>query len=187
MRIKILWEPTALSGLERPAGKAIEQVLGLPVDVEENGILIAGFDPRRHQYDAQKILNRIQLHKRKHRIRAPLLLVTSRDLFVRGLDFVFGLARESTGVAVVSTVRLHNEFYGKRTDDDLLLSRVTTESGHELGHLLGLPHCADSSCIMFPPETLDQLDGKKPALCPLCRAALDRLLALDPSTSPSET
>jgi archaemetzincin len=172
MRLKIFWESGALPGLELPAGRAIETILGIPVDVEENGMMLSGYDPRRAQYDAQKILHRIQLFKRQHSLGDPVLLVTARDLFVRGSDFVFGLARESTGVAVVSTARFCNEFYQREGDQDLLLSRVSTEGAHEAGHLFGLPHCTDSQCIMFPPETLDQLDGKKKVLCTNCREYL---------------
>ncbi|MDD1679220.1 MAG: archaemetzincin family Zn-dependent metalloprotease [Methanomicrobiales archaeon] len=172
MRLKILWESGALPGLEIPAGRAIELILGIPVDAEENGVLLAGYDPARSQYDAQKILHRIQLYKRKRTIPGPIMVVTHRDLFVRGADFVFGLARESTGVAVVSTARFYNEFYQREKDEELLLSRISTEGAHEAGHLLGLDHCPDSQCIMFPPETLDQLDGKKTVLCDGCRNIL---------------
>ncbi|MDD1675589.1 MAG: archaemetzincin family Zn-dependent metalloprotease [Methanomicrobiales archaeon] len=172
MRLKILWDSGALSGLELPAGRAIETILGIPVDVEENGLLLSGYDPRRAQYDAQKILHRIQLYKKRHALSEPVLVVTQRDLFVKGADFVFGLAREQTGVAVVSTARMRNEFYQRENDDDLLLSRISTEGAHEAGHLLGLSHCTDTQCIMFPPEMLDQLDGKKKGFCPVCKDAL---------------
>jgi archaemetzincin len=172
MRLKIFWESGALPGLELPAGRAIEIILGIPVDSEENGVLLAGYDPARSQYDAQKILHRMQLFKRKHALSGPVMVVTRRDLFVRGTDFVFGLARESTGVAVVSTARFSNEFYQRESDEERLLSRISTEGAHEAGHLLGLEHCTDSDCIMFPPETLDQLDGKKKVLCDRCRNAL---------------
>jgi archaemetzincin len=172
MRLKIFWESGAIPGLELPAGRAIEMILGIPVDPEENGVFLSGYDPARSQYDAQKILHRIQLHKRKYGINGPVLVVTHRDLFVRGTDFVFGLARESTGVAVVSTARFCNEFYRREKDEDLLLSRMSTEGAHEVGHLLGLDHCLDTSCIMFPPETLDQLDGKRKGLCDGCRNLL---------------
>jgi archaemetzincin len=172
MRLKIFWESGALPGLELPAGRAIEMILGIPVDTEENGVFLAGYEPARSQYDAQKILHRIQLFKRKHALGGPVMVVTHRDLFVRGSDFVFGLARESTGVAVVSTARFSNEFYQRESDEDLLLSRISTEGAHEVGHLLGLDHCPDSQCIMFPPETLDQLDGKKKVLCDRCRDIL---------------
>lgn len=187
MRIKIFWDSGALCGLEAPAGRAIGTILGIPVDLEENGILVAGYDRRRNQCDAQKILARLQLYKKKHRVIDLILLVTRNDLFVKGSDFVFGLAREPVGAAVISTARLGNEFYGRKGNDDLLISRVVTEGTHELGHLLGLDHCSDSQCIMFPPETLDQLDGKKKAFCPVCLEQLTALLGTKRAPPPDSS
>lgn len=175
MNIKIFWDPQALAGLlglELPISRTVEMILGIPVKPLDDGIFISGYDSRRRQFDAQRILNKLQLYKRKRRISTPLLLVTARDLFVKGSDFVFGLARESSGVAVVSSERLRNEYYAREPDDDLLVSRIAIEIAHEVGHILGLAHCDDSQCIMFPPETLDQLDGKKRAFCSSCQEQL---------------
>jgi archaemetzincin len=81
---------------------------------------------------------------------------------------VFGLARESIGAAVVSTARLSNEYYDRPGDDDDLIDRITKEGAHEILHLLGLGHCTNPECVMFKPDTLDELDRKKKMLCPAC-------------------
>ena len=39
---------------------------------------------------------------------------------------------------------------------------------HEIGHLLGLGHCTNRECVMFKPDTLDELDRKKKQLCSSC-------------------
>jgi archaemetzincin len=104
----------------------------------------------------------------------PVLLVVSQDLFRDGHRFVFGLARESVGVAVVSGARLGNEFYGKPAHDDDLIDRLSKEGAHEVGHLLGLTHCTVPECIMFRPNTLDELDCKKKMFCDACREQLDQ-------------
>ncbi len=95
-----------------------------------------------------------------------------QDLFKNGNNFVFGLARESVGAAVVSTARLSNEYYGLRGSDDDFIDRIVKEGAHEVGHLLGLPHCANCECVMFKPDTLDELDRKKKMLCPVCANSL---------------
>jgi archaemetzincin len=77
---------------------------------------------------------------------------------------------------VVSTSRLGNEYYGRPGSDDDYIDRIAKEGAHEIGHLLGLPHCDDRECVMFKPDTLDELDRKKKVLCPACRKQLDSLI-----------
>jgi archaemetzincin len=86
---------------------------------------------------------------------------------------VFGLAREAAGAAVISTARLGNEYYGRDGNDDDLIDRITKEGAHEVGHLFGLEHCRNRECIMFRPDTLDELDRKKKMLCQTCREHLE--------------
>jgi len=179
MRIKIFWDPQAPVGLQRPAVKGLSSVLGMPVEMAEHRFLLNGFDPSRNQYDAQKILSRIQLFKRQHGISEPVLLVVSQDLCMPRQDFVFGLARESVGAAVVSMARLHNRFYGREDDDGDLVGRLVREGAHEVGHLFGLEHCASKECVMYPPATLGELDRKKVAFCGPCRARLSSAEGID--------
>ena len=80
------------------------------------------------------------------------------------------------GAGVVSTARLNNEYYGRRGSDDDFIDRIVKEGSHEIGHMLGLPHCTVPECIMFRPDTLDELYRKKKVLCPDCRELLERYL-----------
>jgi archaemetzincin len=80
---------------------------------------------------------------------------------------------------VVSTARLSNEYYGRDLNDDDLIDRITKEGTHEVGHLLGLEHCSDQECIMFKPDTLDELDRKKKMFCITCREDLAAHLISD--------
>jgi archaemetzincin len=48
------------------------------------------------------------------------------------------------------------------------MDRIVKEGAHEIGHLLGLGHCENRECVMFRPNTLDELDRKKKQLCPIC-------------------
>ncbi len=96
--------------------------------------------------------------------------LTDLDLYVPELNFVFGLASPQDRVAVVSTHRLEPSFYGLAGDERVLLVRTATESVHELGHLLGLPHCADRRCVMFFSNSILDTDAKGYSMCPRCRA-----------------
>ena len=150
-------------------------MVDMPVFVEENRLLLNGYDNDRRQYDAQAILDRLFLHKRRLHTDDPILLVVQHDLFAQESDFVFGLARATTGTAVVSALRLDNRYYGRMDSDPELVDRIAKESAHELGHLEGMDHCADPECIMFPPRTLDELDRKRKEFCHFCRDRLEGL------------
>jgi archaemetzincin len=173
MGINILWDQHTPPGIELPVARMIAMMLGLETEIVEYPILIDGYDRGRDQHDAQKILDRLQVTLiRRYGIREPLLLVTARDLYVNGCDFVFGLARQTSSIAVVSTARLGNGYYGRVHDDTDLIDRTAKEGAHEIGHLLGLDHCTNPECVMFRPRTLDELDRKKKMLCPACTEAL---------------
>ncbi|MCK8517755.1 archaemetzincin family Zn-dependent metalloprotease [Methanoculleus sp. 7T] len=173
MSINILWDQQAPEGIELPVARMIEMILGREAGLVEYPLLIDGYDRNRNQYDAQKILDRLQdTLTRRYEVPGPLLLVTPRDLYVNGCDFVFGLARPACSVAVVSTARLRNDYYGRVPDDGDLIDRAAKEGAHEVGHLLGLGHCDDPECVMFRPRTLDELDRKRKTLCPACRETL---------------
>lgn len=94
---------------------------------------------------------------------------TAEDLYVPGLNFVFGLASVREGAAVVSLHRLREPFYGRPSDESLMLRRTIIEAAHELGHLLGLGHCKDPRCVMFFSNSILDTDSKTSLLCANCR------------------
>jgi archaemetzincin len=153
--------------------------MGIQPLISENPVRIMGYVDGRKQIDAQVLLDSIQSYKHRHGMKEPLLVVVHQDLFNNGHSFVFGLARLSVGAAVVSTARLNNEYYGREASDEDLIDRITKEGAHEVGHLLGLEHCHDRECIMFKPDTLDELDRKKKMLCENCQKNLDEHISPD--------
>ena len=125
------------------------------------------FNAQRQQYYSTEILAQIQSMRRSHDWR--LLGVAAVDLFIPILTFVFGEAQLNNPCALVSTYRLRQEFYGLPRDDALLRARLIKEGVHELGHTLGLVHCADYSCVMSSAHAVEWIDLKDSTMCPGCR------------------
>jgi archaemetzincin len=122
---------------------------------------------RRGQYDALRILARLRGLKPPADL---LLAVTESDLCIDGMNFVFGVADPDQGCAVISLARLGIGFPGPAVTRELLLRRTLIEAVHELGHLQGLGHCTNRSCVMHFSNCLLDTDRKGPEFCRRCEA-----------------
>ena len=136
--------------------------------------LDAHYDPLRRQWNAMRLLEDLAALGRRE--EAPRVLgVTSFDLFIPILTFVFGLAHLEAGAALVSLHRLAPEFYGLAPDPDRLLQRLEKEVFHELGHTHGLRHCRDPQCVMHYSNTVEEVDLKEARYCADCALSLPGL------------
>ena len=173
----MFWDRGAPSGLEVPVARIISHILDIPVQVCENPVLYNGFERSRNQFDATSILTCLDIFSRRTHNNDLILLVTGDDIYRPGTRYVFGLSRPSTGSAVISSSRLKNEYWDLPHDEEMLIDRMAREGAHELGHLLRLDHCDNDACIMANPQTLDDLDIKKPWICDNCKKKLERFNA----------
>ena len=123
------------------------------------------FQPGRGQYHSTALLKRLESWATRD---VRLLGVTSLDLFVPVLTFVFGEAQLEGRCAVVSMRRLDEEFYGLPPRPELLRDRLLKEAVHELGHTFGLRHCDDWNCVMSSSHAVERLDVKSAEFCPQC-------------------
>jgi len=124
----------------------------------------------RNQYHATLLLASLLRHLPNP--SAKILGVTPVDLFVPVLTFVFGQSQLDGPGAIVSTYRLHNEFYGLRPNEGLLVERAIKEAVHELGHAFGLLHCSNYQCVMHASTHVEEVDIKQSAFCDACRPVL---------------
>ena len=128
-------------------------------------------DRLRNQYYSTAILQQMQPLAGDG---ARLLAVTSVDLYVPVLTFVFGEAQLGGNCAVVSMHRLREEFYGLPANEPLMEERLLKEAVHELGHTFGLRHCDDWRCVMTSSHAVERLDVKGAAFCGACREVVGR-------------
>ena len=129
-------------------------------------IVRPAFDASRRQYHSGAML--AMLLEYFSGTDSRILGITSHDLFLPVLTFVFGQAQLGNRGALFSTHRLRNEFYGMPRSDDQLYQRTVKEAMHELGHTYGLRHCLDAPCAMNASTYVEDIDLKPMHFCPAC-------------------
>jgi archaemetzincin len=137
-----------------------------PVEIEAGfSDLAQAYNPERRQYFSSKLLASLKKSEGDKRVVG----IVDVDLYVPRLNFVFGEADISSGIAIVSLCRLRQEYYGLAPDEALFLERATKEIVHELGHTFGLGHCPDNKCVMHFSNSLADTDLKEAFFCSKCR------------------
>jgi archaemetzincin len=101
-----------------------------------------------------------------------ILGICNFDAYSSGLNFVFGQASLTGGVAAIYLPRLRQEFYGLGADKSIFIERVLKEATHEVGHTFGLNHCPKRSCVMHFSNSLADTDRKAKDFCNICRNIL---------------
>jgi archaemetzincin len=145
----------------------LESIFRVPVRVRP-----PGFDPEicydtsRGQYNSTLFLK--ELLGMSTGSPSRILGITSVDLFIPILTYVFGEAQVDGTAAVASIHRLRNEAYGLPPDNDLLAQRMGKEATHELGHTHGLIHCPEAACVMHASTYVEEIDLKGPGFCDTC-------------------
>lgn len=162
----------SLAQLDRLAAR-LAQVFRVSVTTEV-GPFDAGFafSPERKQFYSTPIVAALAALPADSGVH--VLGVTTLDLYVPVLTYVFGEAQLRGRAALVSIHRLDDRFYGLPEDSAALDSRLTKEAIHELGHTLGLRHCDDWSCAMAATHNVELLDQKQALFCPDCRERVER-------------
>ena len=157
-------------------GDAVKERMPVPTEVlkpvwKEN-IPLTLYDFKRMQFRAD-LVNMFLARRFGSLVSPPerlLVAIIAGDAYVPGLNFVFGLASPELGVASVYLARIQGE---------RLLERLIKLILHETGHLLGLGHCSNPSCVMRFSNSIVELDSKGDRFCPVCTARLKRVFGLD--------
>lgn len=170
--------PVDLSALERMCEnlkmafpkaqyKIISETLTLPQEA---------FDKTRMQYRSDVILSLVKGYAEKASDLNHVLGVVDVDIYVPGLNFVFGEAECPGKAALISLWRLRPEFYNAPSNFELFVDRGTKEAVHELGHTFGLTHCSNPFCVMYFSNSIFETDRKKGVFCNKCYSSIQKLL-----------
>ncbi|KAF2081953.1 archaemetzincin family Zn-dependent metalloprotease [Flavobacterium sharifuzzamanii] len=101
--------------------------------------------------------------------RIALMAITEKDLYPKPeWNYVFGLASYRDKIAVSSMYRMQKE-----ADFNLGLERLLKICSHEIGHMFGLYHCIEASCVMNGTNSMVETDRHSIRLCSLCQRKLN--------------
>ncbi len=149
-------------GLEAAFGLKVETIEAKPLPKE------AWYEPR-SRYRAEKLLTFLdEKSEAKYRI---VIGLTSKDISTTKDEHedwgIFGLGELDGRVCLVSTFRLN----ARGADEAKLRERMRKVAIHEVGHVMGLPHCPTKGCVMRDAEssilTVDEETGE---FCEKCKA-----------------
>ncbi len=144
----------------------LREIFNLPVIwLESKSIPVEAYNPERNQFLGSFFLKDLLTVKTPKDI---VLGIVPVDLYEPDLNFIFGVASPYTGTAVISLFRLHNSFYGLPEDKALFVERTLKEAVHEIGHVLGLPHCPNPKCVMHFSNSIEDTDRKSYYFCESC-------------------
>ncbi|MCX8021596.1 MAG: archaemetzincin family Zn-dependent metalloprotease [Syntrophorhabdaceae bacterium] len=164
---KRLWVKEIEESLVRDFGFPIRK-LDLPISPE------SFYDKNRRQYHSTSILKEILNNTPENTLK--MVGIVPFDLFIPILTFVFGEAQLNGKVAVVSTARLEQGYYGLPQNHLLLHRRLIKEIKHELGHTFGLLHCKDRACVMALANNIIDVDKKSLNFCTACLNLLHSMI-----------
>lgn len=133
------------------------------------------YDKSREQYDANKVLTRLKSETKGAKAE-KIIAVGNIDMFVGGLNYVFGVAEKGGRMCVVSLYRLDQRFYGRPASYERFKERAVKEAIHELGHCYGLDHCKSKKCVMVFSNDIISVDTKSKSFCEGCRERLRKAL-----------
>jgi len=153
-------DPELLQWLQEELARRLDWELRQAPDLPIPKLL---YDERRNQYFAPPLLYHIKQNLNQDVYR--ILGIVDRDIYTRGLNFIFGLAEPNGKACIISLTRLRESFYGKKENNDLFRQRVLKEALHELGHTFGLTHCDNPNCVMHFSNSLQDTDRKQAIFC----------------------
>ncbi len=142
------------------------------ISIEESRYvdLAFAFDSYRNQFNSTSIIAALLETYTTH--QGKIIGITTVDLFVPVLTYVFGEAQLDGKAAVLSSFRLREELFGLDANPELEHIRLLKEAVHELGHTFGLIHCHRPACVMHSSTLAEEIDVKGKNFCEECEQTI---------------
>jgi archaemetzincin len=154
--------------------EAVQLEFRCQVNLREGHIDLSEFyEPTRRQYNANALLKQVDSLAFPDSVKT--LGLFNIDLFIPILTFIFGQAFLGGHAGIASLFRLSNDRYGMTGEGDYLLERFRKEVIHELGHMFGLIHCHQPTCVMRSSTYVEDIDQKEQHFCLECRSQLEQV------------
>ncbi len=155
----------------------VRETFGCVTDVlEPKELPQVAYNSQHSQYSSSRILS--EMRKMVIPLRnEKILAIVDVDLYVPGLNFVFGEAELGGSFSIISLTRLRQAYYGFEENETLFLERAAKEATHELGHNFRLRHCPRPECVMRFSNSLADTDRKKDSFCMNCLRLLRKSLS----------
>ena len=133
-----------------------------------NDIIAASYNSRRNQVDIRDLINNFRkVNKPKPNVIDIIFI--DRDLYIDGRSYIFSATHLATKTITISIFRLAYALnLGVDEGRSLFRERIYKELIHEIGHLIGLDHCMNETCVMSFSPDIPHLDRKLPMLCSVC-------------------
>ena len=149
----------------------VKLVFHCPVTIKTGlNHLSHAYNSQRNQYLASTLLESLSTDKKGD--DEKIIGIVEVDLYCSHLSYIFGEADFNSSTAIMSLYRLRQEYYGLPADRGIFITRACKETIHELGHIFGLQHCSNLTCVMHYSNSLADTDWKEIYFCEKCRPKL---------------
>jgi archaemetzincin len=161
-----------------PVSRALEEHLQVQVIREPEVVPLprSAYYPPRRRYRAERLTEFLTARYAALPPEDRVIGLTAVDISTTKGEIVdwgiLGLGDQGGRAAVISSFRMRR----RARNPEHAIWRMWTTAVHEMGHVLGLPHCTEPRCIMRDAEgTMDTVDAGDGRMGAACMAEIDRI------------